>query len=82
MNNGIARTLTAIAITIAGFGISTTPVAVAELDTSVCVVAPEVAGPDCGAAGDDNGDGFVDEDESGWDCRTMGNLVCSTEVNR
>ncbi|MFJ4908541.1 hypothetical protein ACIQCR_16820 [Streptomyces sp. NPDC093249] len=26
--------------------------------------------------GDDNGDGFVDEDESGWDCRTMGNRLC------
>ncbi|MET9528175.1 hypothetical protein [Streptomyces coeruleorubidus] len=29
-----------------------------------------------GARGDDNGDGRVDEDESGWDCRTMGNRVC------
>ncbi|MFC8640106.1 hypothetical protein ACFUC2_05020 [[Kitasatospora] papulosa] len=26
--------------------------------------------------GDDNGDGRVEEDESGWDCRTMGNRVC------
>ena len=26
--------------------------------------------------GDDNGDGVIDEDESGWDCRTMGNRVC------
>ncbi|MEU3502621.1 hypothetical protein ABZ726_18285 [Streptomyces hundungensis] len=26
--------------------------------------------------GDDNGDGRIDEDESGWDCRTMGNHVC------
>ncbi|MFF4188158.1 hypothetical protein ACFYZ9_33685 [Streptomyces sp. NPDC001691] len=26
--------------------------------------------------GDDNGDGQIDEDESGWDCRTMGNHVC------
>ncbi|QDK03166.1 hypothetical protein SEA_SYDNAT_86 [Mycobacterium phage SydNat] len=26
--------------------------------------------------GDDNGDGIVMEDESGWDCRTMGNLIC------
>jgi hypothetical protein len=26
--------------------------------------------------GDDNGDGHVDEDESGWDCRAMGNHRC------
>ncbi|MDV6291366.1 hypothetical protein R2F25_38795 [Streptomyces sp. UP1A-1] len=29
--------------------------------------------------GDDNGDGRVDEDESGWDCRTMGNRVCGPQ---
>ena len=26
--------------------------------------------------GDDNGDGIIDEDESGWSCATMGNKVC------
>lgn len=26
--------------------------------------------------GDDNQDGRIDEDESGWDCHTMGNRVC------
>ncbi|WP_157897077.1 hypothetical protein [Mycobacteroides salmoniphilum] len=26
--------------------------------------------------GDDNGDGVIDEDESGWDCKTMGNHIC------
>lgn len=26
--------------------------------------------------GDDNRDGIVEEDESGWDCRTMGNRAC------
>ncbi|AIG78450.1 Hypothetical protein AJAP_28055 [Amycolatopsis japonica] len=26
--------------------------------------------------GDDNGDGFVDEDETGWNCATMGNRIC------
>lgn len=26
--------------------------------------------------GDDNEDGIVMEDESGWDCTTMGNQVC------
>jgi hypothetical protein len=32
------------------------------------------------ALGDDNRDGIVDEDESGWDCRTMGNRVCGPAV--
>nr|WP_296763894.1 hypothetical protein [Rhodococcus sp. (in: high G+C Gram-positive bacteria)] len=27
-------------------------------------------------AGDDNSDGVIDEDESGWDCSTMGNRLC------
>lgn len=26
--------------------------------------------------GDDNHDGVIDEDESGWNCATMGNKVC------
>lgn len=26
--------------------------------------------------GDDNGDGIIQEDETGWDCRTMGNNIC------
>ena len=30
--------------------------------------------------GDDNGDGRVDEDESGWDCQTMGNRVCGGDI--
>ncbi|MBM4616418.1 hypothetical protein GS534_24545 [Rhodococcus hoagii] len=27
-------------------------------------------------AGDDNSDGIIDEDESGWNCETMGNRIC------
>ncbi|MFI7301325.1 hypothetical protein [Streptomyces sp. NPDC050121] len=30
--------------------------------------------------GDDNRDGYVDEDESGWDCATMGNRQCGPGV--
>ncbi|MEU6756054.1 hypothetical protein [Streptomyces sp. NPDC046685] len=30
--------------------------------------------------GDDNHDGTVDEDESGWDCHTMGNRICGADV--
>ncbi|AEV52142.1 hypothetical protein [Rhodococcus phage RGL3] len=26
--------------------------------------------------GDDNGDGIIDEDESGWECEVMGNRIC------
>lgn len=29
--------------------------------------------------GDDNHDGRIDEDESGWDCKTMGNKRCGPE---
>ncbi|WP_406730672.1 hypothetical protein [Streptomyces sp. NBC_01794] len=32
------------------------------------------------ALGDDNRDGVVDEDESGWDCHTMGNRQCGTKT--
>ncbi|MFJ4084967.1 hypothetical protein ACIP2Z_39240 [Streptomyces iakyrus] len=31
--------------------------------------------------GDDNRDGYVDEDESGWDCATMGNRECGTDTS-
>lgn len=27
-------------------------------------------------AGDDNADGWIDEDESGWACHLMGNRLC------
>ncbi|GAA2439248.1 hypothetical protein [Streptomyces glaucus] len=30
--------------------------------------------------GDDNRDGIVDEDETGWDCATMGNRQCGPDV--
>lgn len=35
--------------------------------------SPAFASP---IAGDDNADGIITEDESGWDCTTMGNGVC------
>jgi hypothetical protein len=31
--------------------------------------------------GDSNGDDRIDEDEPGWDCRTMGNRVCGTDTH-
>ena len=32
--------------------------------------------------GDDDGNGIIMEDESGWDCASMGNRICGgTEVN-
>ena len=33
-------------------------------------------------SGDDNGDGRIDEDESGWNCETMGNGECGTSIKR
>ena len=43
---------------------SPAPMAPADVD----VYANEV--------GDDNENGIIEEDESGWDCTTMGNRVC------
>lgn len=34
--------------------------------------------PTVTVAGDDNRDGVVDEDESGWDCQAMGNRQCGS----
>lgn len=50
-------------------------------EAGATVSAPNVPGsPSFDAyaweVGDDNADGVIDEDESGWDCRTMGNLIC------
>jgi len=41
---------------------------------SVSVSSPA---PSC-EAGDDNCDGRIDEDESGWDCKSMGNHTCGS----
>jgi hypothetical protein len=30
--------------------------------------------------GDDNADGIITEDESGWDCRVMGNRICGPDA--
>lgn len=31
--------------------------------------------------GDDNQDGIIDEDESGWDCHALGNHICGPTNN-
>ncbi|MFJ2225626.1 hypothetical protein ACIOFY_36990 [Streptomyces anulatus] len=41
---------------------------------------PPASGVTVTLPGDDNRDGYVDEDESGWDCRTMGNRLCAGDV--
>lgn len=66
MDNTLARiigSLTLVAGVLAG------PVIVSGPVVSVASASPAVYG-------DDNGDGIVDEDESGWDCTTMGNMLC------
>lgn len=76
--------MNAVTVGIAAFGITLAIGTLADVsasyadtdDTSICVVSPEIAGPDCGVPGDDNGDGWVMEDESGWNCATMGNHIC------
>lgn len=64
MTNTIARTLAAVALAGMAVGSAALGTAIAHAD----VYATEV--------GDDNNDGVVMEDESGWDCATMGNKVC------
>lgn len=56
---------------------------------TAAVFSPVTARPDAGTPlptplttalpGDDNRDGTVDEDESGWDCHTMGNRQCGPQ---
>lgn len=38
--------------------------------------APQVPKSEPHKPGDDNGDGVIDEDESGFNCKTMGNKQC------
>lgn len=72
MRTAIITALSALAIVL-GAGTAT-----AEVHAPLtCTDAPEyMPYGACGLYGDDNGDGYVDEDESGWNCATMGNKVC------
>lgn len=42
----------------------------------VAVAAPCSADAYAREMGDDNCDGVIVEDESGWNCATMGNFIC------
>ena len=74
--NTLTAALAAFATTIGLGMVHRSAVEWSSLDNSVCAAAPEYAGPDCGSPGDDNHDGWIMEDEQGWDCQTMGNHVC------
>jgi hypothetical protein len=50
---------------------ATTP-AIADNDVTNCTDTDAYARE----LGDDNCDGLILEDESGWDCATMGNMIC------
>lgn len=50
-----------------------TAIASALIGLSAITAAPAFAAP---LFGDDNHDGIVMEDETGWDCATMGNMIC------
>lgn len=56
-------TIVAIAIAILA------PVAPAE-SVPAFILTPAIV------AGDENADGIIDEDEIGWNCKTMGNRIC------
>ncbi|ASJ79592.1 hypothetical protein SEA_KALNOKY_89 [Mycobacterium phage Kalnoky] len=50
---------------------------VAGAAVGAMVLGDQVEGTDSARIkGDDNGDGIVMEDESGWDCRAMSNQIC------
>ena len=52
-------------------------------DTYEYVNEPGVPGFDLYAweVGDDNADGIIEEDESGWECTTMGNTICGPWID-
>ncbi|WIF20595.1 hypothetical protein SEA_JFLIX2_105 [Rhodococcus phage Jflix2] len=66
MNNNGRIILAAIAAGTIGLGVG---IAI------VPVQAPATVTP-VAITGDDNSDGIIDEDESGWNCETMGNRIC------
>lgn len=71
LNKHIARTFAAFAI-VGSFGMA------AYGGSAIASAEQGMIDHDAYAweMGDDNADGVIMEDESGWDCTTMGNLVC------
>jgi hypothetical protein len=65
----------ALGLALAPYGLAVPDVAVTHGTFASLEPAP---GYDAYAveAGDDNEDGVIEEDESGWDCPTMGNRIC------
>lgn len=59
--------IAAIAAGLCGIGIGYASAPAIETPDAVSTVA---------ITGDDNSDGIIDEDESGWNCETMGNRIC------
>ncbi|MFB6700256.1 hypothetical protein [Streptomyces rubiginosohelvolus] len=55
-------------------------VGVLGTDAPAAPAAEPAPGVTVALPGDDNADGRIDEDESGWDCRTMGNRLCGGDV--
>ncbi|MFJ8301312.1 hypothetical protein ACIQ9R_36175 [Streptomyces sp. NPDC094447] len=75
-----ARTLfdRATALLFALFLLALAVLAAYAMGVALDIAAADAAGRTATVAphGDDNGDGRIDEDESGWDCTTMGNRRC------
>ncbi|NML55095.1 hypothetical protein HHL19_35800 [Streptomyces sp. R302] len=46
------------------------------------LVAPRWSVEVAQGLGDDNADGRIDEDESGWNCHLMGNRLCGPDAAR
>ncbi|MEU8133264.1 hypothetical protein [Streptodolium elevatio] len=77
------KNLKRAAVAMIGAGLALGLAAVGAVHVSTAEPDPKpysVASGEGVLPGDDNNDGRVDEDETGWDCRTMGNRECGVWV--
>lgn len=81
MKRFIATLAVAASAFVTGMGLAAPASAEGVSAPLTCTDAPEYmpAGA-CGLPGDDNSDGVIDEDESGWICEVMGNRICGPKA--
>lgn len=80
-NENIVTIIIAVIVAVAAMMAAEPPTATAQPDEYVN--EPGVPGFDLYAweVGDDNADGVITEDEYGWDCATMGNMICGPSID-
>ena len=85
MNNKAENVVTiiiAVIVAVSSMMLAEPPTATAQPDTEY-VNEPGVPNFDLYAweVGDDNADGVITEDEYGWNCATMGNMICGPSID-